>query len=327
MPPIATSLKSVKAPSVTFGPGWTRQGNAMVHSNGTKAYVGIQPHVSAADPSKVKIVPVAGLGKAQLLPGGALVGINEKTQRPYVISAADARGPNPAAHAKTLSYGVHRIDGFPVRAFQATTVNVVTADGRFTRYDSRGAVRLGRGNGPAGAAAGAAGGGAAAGATQATSTGATPVVGSPTQSNEELLKQLQGLLSTVMSLMHALPDPGQAGGKSHLVEGLPGGISPGLDGATQLPVGQLGIDDILQQLADPKVLADGAKTDALNHQLRTLLGLDGDAAKGGKPAVDVDQGLPPVPTVPSTSTSTSNSGGTTSTSTSTATSTSTSTAT
>lgn len=220
LPPVSRSNRSVKAPKVSWGKGWVRNGDHMVHSNGTRAYVKPQPRVSIGDPSKARTVETPH-GRGRRLADGTVVGI-DRQGRPFAL--------DKAGNKKALGFGVYTIGGQKVRVFEATTVNVVTPDKRFMRYDSRGNVRMGRngqfgviGGGPTGVqpqqaiaaatqATSASGGGSAKGGNPGQGAGGPPPVGStppgggPGQVGQITPESLTQLLALVRSLIGRLEE-------------------------------------------------------------------------------------------------------------------------
>lgn len=240
LPPVATSNKSVKAPPVKWGAGWTKQTDGTYkHTNGSVARPGKQPRLSVSNPSKISIINTK-YGRGQKLPSGDVVGI-DKSGVPYQI---DSHG-----NKMKLSFGIHKIGGLTIRAFEATTVNVVVPDGRFMRYDSRGNIRLGSGNG-----AKLVSGGGPSGSKEGVSQISTDLLGGLTKllgdltknlnksvtvttkadpADVKLLNNAMGLIKQLFGTMEGGDTTDELGGADSILGAL-GGLGQALVGGTNL---------------------------------------------------------------------------------------------
>lgn len=259
-PSIKQSSKSAKAPKISWGPGWKKVGKYMQHTNGARAYPGVQTKIQVPH-GKTKRVDTP-FGPGHRFPSGDVVGIG-RDGKPFHVDASGTK--------HSIGFGQHKIGSDSVRLFEASTVHVVTPDGRMMRYDSRGTVRMGRSAAQRAAAAAAAavtGGGPAATTDPTTQTKG----GGETDNRAKIdaavanIKNLTQMLSTLTALLgqlNGISGPGALGGASGDIgqfislpsqfSGLPGGPSQALGGAFAGFPGQIGS-------ATPKYPADKLAT-------------------------------------------------------------------
>jgi hypothetical protein len=200
----------------------------MEHTNGAKAYDGVQPKIQVPH-GKTKRVDTK-YGPGHQLKNGEIVGIG-RDGKPFHIDKSGQK------HA--IGFGNHKIGGQKIRLFEAATVHVVTPDGRMMRYDSRGNVRMGRSAAERAAAAAAAsvtgGGGTTAPAPGAptTATKGGPESTDPAAAQKASLENLKKMVEQLQALLAQLGvTPGTTGS---------GGVggSSGLGGSTGVDHGQI----------------------------------------------------------------------------------------
>lgn len=272
-PSLDKSNKSVNAPKVTFGPAWKAEGKYMVHPNGTKAYPGVQNRISLPVGKGQPVTTPHG--KGHKLPDGSVVGI-DKAGKPFLL--------HKDGHLEPLDKGVHTIGGMKIRVFEAATVNVVTPDGRFMRYDSRGNVRLGRGAAARALDAGAAMGGGPVAATTAPKT------------REEFLQQQLAIAKELLGkLQNGTATEADVAQIQMLLQGLPPAISQILQG-----LGGLGKDGKFGDLFG-KLLGGVGQTGSATQVPGTTppaAGSSGTSASAGGPSTPPVGGASPAADAP-----------------------------
>jgi hypothetical protein len=229
-PPLGVSGKSNNAPMAAFGEGWTQKTSPkgviyFEHTNGTRATPKTQLRISVSRPGKVTIV-TGDFGKGKKFPDGTIVGIG-KDGKYFKI--------DPQGNKSTIGFGSHTFGGVKVRLFEAAVMNVVTPDGRFVRYDSRGRMRMGRSLGLRAATIGGGAAQAATASTQPAKGGGPLAAGGDIQS---IVNKMMPIISSLLEELGMGTGPSTGGGGK--VAGASGG------GAT---TGAKSVDDILGEMS------------------------------------------------------------------------------
>lgn len=152
-PSFNASARSVKAPAITWGPGWTRvQKDGMYymqHSNGTKAIPAVEYRITPKPADKVQTIKVAN-GWGKKFPDGTVL-VFDRNEGPYRL--------DPSGRKHKVSLGTHTFGGVKVRVFEAAVVRTLESNGAVTVFDSRGNHGAGTSRGRLAGAAATGGGG------------------------------------------------------------------------------------------------------------------------------------------------------------------------